>query len=59
MAADTAARRMTLIRPNGYGANMTTDLLARLGAQSATLESEINSVADEALRAGIPARDLP
>ena len=59
MATDTAARRMTLIRPNGYGANMTTDLLARLGAQSATLESEINSVADEALRAGIPARDLP
>jgi hypothetical protein len=59
MAADTAARRMTLLRPNGYGANMTTDLLQRLGAQSNTLESELGNAADEALRAGIPARDLP
>jgi hypothetical protein len=59
MAADTAARRMTLLRPNGYGANMTTDLLARLGGQSAMLESEINRVTDDALRVGIPARDLP
>ena len=59
MAADTAARRMTLLRPNGYGANMTTDLLQRLGAQSTTLESELSNTADEALRAGIPARDLP
>jgi len=59
MAADTAARRMTLLRPNGYGANMTTDLLARLGAQSATLQSELNNTADDALRAGVPARDLP
>jgi hypothetical protein len=59
MAADTAARRMTLLRPTGYGANMTTDLLQRLGAQSTTLQSELSNTADEALRAGIPARDLP
>ena len=59
MAADTAARRMTLLRPNGYGGNMTTDLLERLDAQSSRLQSELSTVADEALRAGIPARDLP
>jgi hypothetical protein len=59
MAADTSARRMTLLRPNGYGGNMTTDLLERLGARSSRLQSEISTVADEALRAGIPARDLP
>ncbi|HYL69628.1 MAG TPA: hypothetical protein VEX69_10720 [Candidatus Limnocylindria bacterium] len=59
MAADTAGRRMTLLRPTGYGANMTTDLLQRLGAQLTALQSEINSVADDALRAGVPARDLP
>ena len=59
MAADAAARRMTLLRPNGYGANMTTDLLQRLGTQSAMLQAEINSLTDEALRAGVPARDLP
>jgi hypothetical protein len=59
MAADTAARRMTLLRPTGYGGNMTTDLLQRLGTQSATLQSELSNTADEALRAGIPARDLP
>ena len=59
MAADTASRRMTLLRPNGYGGNMTTDLLQRLDAQSSRLQSELNNAADEALRAGIPARDLP
>lgn len=59
MAADTAARRMTLLRPTGYGANMTTDLLQRLGARSAALQDQINTVTDDALRAGVPARDLP
>jgi hypothetical protein len=59
MEADTQARRMTLLRPNGYGANMTTDLLERLAAQSNTLRSELSKVTEEALRAGIPARDLP
>ncbi len=59
MHADTAARRMTLLRPAGYGANMTTDLLQRLGAKSTALQGEISSVADDALRAGVPARDLP
>lgn len=59
MAADTAARRMTLLRPNGYGGNMTTDLLQRLGNQSSLLQIQINSVSDDALRAGVPARELP
>jgi hypothetical protein len=59
MQADTASRRMTLLRPNGYGGNFTTDLLQRLGAQSSFLQSQINNVADDALRAGVPARDLP
>lgn len=59
MQEDTAARRMTLLPPTGNGANMTTDLLARLGAQSSALQSEIGSVEDDALRAGLPARDLP
>lgn len=59
MQADTTARRMTLLRPNGYGGNMTTDLLQRLGNQSSLLQNQINNVADDALRAGVPARDLP
>jgi hypothetical protein len=59
MEADTAARRMTLLRPNGYGGNFTTDLLQRLATQSSLLQNRINSVADDALRAGVPARDLP
>jgi hypothetical protein len=59
MGSDTTARRMTLLRPNGYGANMTTDLLQRLGAQSALLQGEISTLTDDALRAGVPARDLP
>jgi hypothetical protein len=59
MAADTAARNMTLLRPNGYGGNFTTDLLQRLAAQSNALESEISNLSDDALRAGVPARDLP
>jgi chorismate mutase len=59
MQEDTAARRMTLLPPTGNGANMTTDLLARLGAQSNALQSQIGSVEDDALRAGLPARDLP
>lgn len=59
MVADTAARRMTLLRPNGFGGNMTTDLLQRLGNQSSLLQSQLNSVSDDALRAGVPARDLP
>jgi len=59
MKADTAARRMTLLAPNGYGGNFTTDLLERLNAESATLRIEINTVSDQAWRAGIPARDLP
>ncbi|MGH9714860.1 MAG: hypothetical protein ACRD5M_16320 [Candidatus Acidiferrales bacterium] len=59
MQADTAARRMTLLRPNGYGGNFTTDLLQRLGNQSSLRQNRINSVTDDALRAGVPARDLP
>ncbi len=59
MQADTAARRMTLLAPNGYGGNFTTDLLERLNAQSAAIRSEMDAVSDKALRAGIPARDLP
>jgi len=59
MRADTAARRMTLLAPNGYGGNFTTDLLERLNAQSAAIQTEINAVSDQAWRAGIPARDLP
>jgi hypothetical protein len=59
MARDTAARRMTLLRPNGYGGNFTSDLLQRLAAQSNTLETEISNLSDDALRAGVPARDLP
>jgi hypothetical protein len=59
MAADTAARRMTLLRPNGYGENFTSDLLQRLAAQTNTLETEIANLSNDALRAGVPARDLP
>ena len=59
MAAEASARRITLLRPTGYGANMTTDLLQRLGSQSTALQTEINSLTDDALRAGVPARDLP
>jgi hypothetical protein len=59
MAADTAARNMTLLRPNGYGGNFTTDLLQRLDVRSNNLQDEIINVSDEALREGIPARDLP
>jgi hypothetical protein len=59
MGSDAAVRRMTLLRPNGYGANMTTDLLQRLGAQSTLLQGEISTATDDALRAGLPARDLP
>lgn len=56
----TASQRMTLLTPtNGYGGNMTTDLLERLGAQSNALQSQISNLEDNALRAGIPARDLP
>jgi hypothetical protein len=59
MKADTAARRMTLLAPNGYGGNPTTDLLERLNAQSAAIRTELDAVSEQALRAGIPARDLP
>lgn len=59
MKADMVARRMTLLAPNGYGGNPTTDLLERLNAQSAAIRTEIDAVSDQALRAGIPARDLP
>jgi hypothetical protein len=59
MRADTAARRMTLLAPNGYGGNFTTDLLERLNAESAAIRTEINTVSDQAWRAGIPPRDLP
>jgi hypothetical protein len=55
----TASQHMTLLPPNGYGGNFTTDLLERLAAQSNALQSEIGSLEDTALRAGIPARDLP
>jgi hypothetical protein len=59
MQQGTAAQGMTLLPPNGYGGNMTTDLLERLGAKTDALQSQLSSVEDDALRAGIPARDLP
>ncbi|MGA8221300.1 MAG: hypothetical protein WB780_06555 [Candidatus Acidiferrales bacterium] len=59
MQQEMAARRMTLLPPNGNGGNFTTDLLERLAAQSNGLQSQIGSVEDQALQAGIPARDLP
>ena len=59
MQQDTAAQGMTLLPPNGNGGNMTTDLLERLAAKSSALQSQLSNVADDALRAGVPARDLP
>ena len=59
MQEDTTTRRMTLLPPTGYGENMTTDLLERLDARSSALQSQLSNVEDDALRAGIPARDLP
>jgi len=59
MQADTAARRMTLLRSPGYGGNPTTDLLDRLDAHSNALQNEMARITDQALSSGIPARDLP
>lgn len=59
MRADTAAQGMTLLQPNGAGGNMTTDLLERLAAKSNALQNQINTIEDDAVQAGIPARDLP
>ena len=47
MAADTAARNMTLLRPRGEGASFTADLLDRLNKRATNLESEIRTLEDE------------
>ena len=47
MAADTAARNMTLLQPRGEGASFTTDLLDRLNKRATNLEGEIRTLEDE------------
>jgi len=59
MQAEMDARRMTLLRANGSGGNMTTNLLSNISADSNALRAQIGSLEDAALNAGIPARDLP
>ena len=59
MEQDMTAQRMTLLKYNGDGGNMTTNLLQNLGDQAKDLRAQIVTVSDEAYRAGIPASKLP
>lgn len=59
MEQDQAAQRMTLLKYNGDGGNMTTNLLQDLNGQAHDLRTQIAAVADDAYRAGVPAKSLP
>jgi hypothetical protein len=59
MEQDQAVRGMTLLKYNGDGGNMTTNLLQDLDGQAHDLRTQIASVADDASRAGVPASKLP
>jgi hypothetical protein len=59
MEQDQAAQRMTLLKYNGDGGNMTTNLLQDLDGHVKDLRTQIAAVADDASRAGIPASKLP
>jgi methyl-accepting chemotaxis protein len=54
MQDQTATLGATLQQPTpGFGGNMTTDLLDRLGARASALENEIDSATDEARSLGM------
>lgn len=59
MEQGQAAQRMTLLKYNGDGGNMTTNLLQDLDGQANELRAQIAVVSDEAYRAGVPAKLLP
>lgn len=59
MEHDMAAQQMTLLKYNGDGGNMTTNLLQDLDGQAKGLRTQISDVSDAAYRAGIPASQLP
>jgi hypothetical protein len=59
MEQDQAAQRMTLLKYNGDGGNMTTNLLQDLDGQAKDLRTQIAAVAEDASRAGVPASMLP
>jgi hypothetical protein len=59
MEQDQAAQRMTLLKYNGDGGNMTTNLLQDLDGQAQDLRAQIAAVAEDASRAGVPPSKLP
>jgi hypothetical protein len=59
MEQDQASQRMTLLKYNGDGGNMTTNLLQDLNGDANDIRAQIATVSDEASRAGVPASKLP
>ena len=59
MEQDQAAQRMTLLKYNGDGGNMTTNLLQDLDGQAHDLRTQIAAVAEDASRAGVSPSKLP
>jgi hypothetical protein len=59
MEQNMAAQRMTLLKYNGDGGNMTTNLLQDFGDQAKDLRAQIRTVSEDAYRAGVPASKLP
>jgi hypothetical protein len=62
MADEAAAQNITLLPPlpeTKYGGGFTVDYLKQLDIQQNQIAQQLNQVQDEALRLGIPPRDLP